>query len=220
MNENGCVPWNFPSADEGMPPCKPMERHKFLHAFRTAETNNFVVGGMARCLPNCGGTSYDITVTAAPFRQCDQANMGLTRLCDIDVKHDPQKWADLILDSYKLHGNGNVPDYIQKIIKSKMRQFPEDKLFETWNRPNTSYNAFEKDISTATFYFPRHTAMELVKAPKMTVLDFLSQVGGILGLCVGISLTSVIEIIYWLSFNLAGKTKQLCYMRQASTGSA
>jgi hypothetical protein len=73
-NPNGCVPWNFPSADAGMPPCKPMERHRFLQAFRSAETNKFVVGGMARCLPNCGGTSYDITVTAAPFRQCDQVS--------------------------------------------------------------------------------------------------------------------------------------------------
>jgi hypothetical protein len=34
--------------DEGMPPCKPMERHKFLKAFHTAETNTFVMGGMAR----------------------------------------------------------------------------------------------------------------------------------------------------------------------------
>jgi hypothetical protein len=35
-------------SDEGMPPCKPMERHKFLKAFHTAETNTFVMGGMAR----------------------------------------------------------------------------------------------------------------------------------------------------------------------------
>jgi hypothetical protein len=47
-NANGCVPWNFPSADDDMPPCKPIERHNFLQAFRTAETNNFVAGGMAR----------------------------------------------------------------------------------------------------------------------------------------------------------------------------
>jgi hypothetical protein len=139
--------------------------------------------------------------------------MGLTRLCDIDVNLNPQKWGDLILNSYRNHGDGTLPDYIKKAIKSKMRKFPEDKLFGTWNRVNKSYNAFEKDISTATFYFPRHTAMELVKAPKMSILDFMSQVGGILGLCVGISLTSVIEIIYWLSFTLADKTSKLLKMR-------
>jgi len=58
--------------------------------------------------------------------------------------------------------------------------------------------------------------MELVKAPKMSVLDFMSQVGGILGLCVGISLTSVIEIIYWLSFNLAEKTSKLLKLRHGN----
>jgi hypothetical protein len=66
-----------------------------------------------RCLPNCGGTSYDITVTSAPFRHCDQANMGLTRLCDLDTKLSPQKWADLILESYRHHGDGTLPDYIE-----------------------------------------------------------------------------------------------------------
>jgi hypothetical protein len=71
-NANGCVPWNFPASDAGIPICKPLERHNFLRAFHTAETDEFVMGGMARCLPNCGGTSYEMTVTSAPFRQCDQ----------------------------------------------------------------------------------------------------------------------------------------------------
>ena len=57
-----------------------------------------------------------------------------------------------------------------------MRKFPEDKIFGDWNRVDRSYNAFEKDIAVATFFFPRHTATELVKAPKMSTLDFLSQV--------------------------------------------
>ena len=30
VNEDRCVPWNFPSADEDMPVCKPKERHRFL----------------------------------------------------------------------------------------------------------------------------------------------------------------------------------------------
>lgn len=209
VNPSGCVPWNFPSADQGVPMCKPMERHRFLQAFQTAETNNIFVGSMARCLPNCGGTSYDISVTAAPFRHCDQANMGLTRFCDIDVNLNPQKWGDSILESYKHHGDGALPSYIRNVIKSKMRRYPADKLFGTWTHADKKYNAFEKDIAAATFYFPRHTAMELVKAPKMSVLDFLSQVGGILGLCVGISLTSVIEAIYWAAFTFAQRAAKI-----------
>ena len=173
--------------------------------------------GMARCLPNCGGTTYEMTVTSAPFRQCDQANMGLTRLCDLNVNLNPQKWADLILNSYLHHGDGNIPDYIVNKIKTKMRKHPEDKLFGVWNRGDESYNAFQKDISVATFYFPRHTALELVKTPKMSMVDFLSQVGGIIGLCVGISLISFIEIIYWLSVKLANKTRKMCVLIQDSS---
>ena len=50
---------------------------------------------------------------------------------------------------------------------------------------------------------------------SVTLSYHRSQVGGILGLCVGISLTSVIEIIYWLSFSIADKTLKLFKLRIA-----
>ena len=34
----------------------------------------------------------------------------------------------------------------------------------------------------------------------MTFLDYISQVGGLLGLFIGFSVISAIEIIYWLTF--------------------
>ena len=46
-------------------------------AFRTAETDKLVV---ERCLPNCGGTAYDLSVTASPFRRCDQVKTCLTTI--------------------------------------------------------------------------------------------------------------------------------------------
>ena len=38
-----------------------------------------------------------------------QANMGLTRLCDLNFDMNPQKWGDLMLESYRRHGDGTVP---------------------------------------------------------------------------------------------------------------
>jgi len=73
------------------------------------------------------------------------------------------------------------------------------------------------DISIATFYFPRHTALELVKTPKMSIIDFLSQVGGILGLCVGISLISAMEFMYWLSIKIVQKSQAIIKKRMAAT---
>jgi hypothetical protein len=37
----------------------------------------------------------------------------------------------------------------------------------------------------------------------MTFLDYISQIGGLLGLFIGFSCISGIEIIYWLTFRLA-----------------
>ena len=37
----------------------------------------------------------------------------------------------------------------------------------------------------------------LSRQQRMTGLDFLSQVGGLLGLCIGFSFCSGVEILYW-----------------------
>ena len=34
----------------------------------------------------------------------------------------------------------------------------------------------------------------------MTLVDYISQIGGLLGLFIGFSLISAIEIVYWLTF--------------------
>ena len=36
----------------------------------------------------------------------------------------------------------------------------------------------------------------------MTVKNYVAQVGGLMGLCLGFSLLSAIELIYWFTFRL------------------
>ena len=43
---------------------------------------------------------------------------------------------------------------------------------------------------------------EFERSAKMTWLDFISSLGGICGLCLGISFVSVTEILYWFSLRL------------------
>ena len=43
---------------------------------------------------------------------------------------------------------------------------------------------------------------EFERLKKMTWLDFISNMGGVCGLCLGISFVSVIEFIYWFSVKL------------------
>ena len=40
-------------------------------------------------------------------------------------------------------------------------------------------------------------------SPRMTLFDFVASLGGILGLLMGVSFISVIEVAYWFSVKLA-----------------
>ena len=37
----------------------------------------------------------------------------------------------------------------------------------------------------------------------MGLLDYISQIGGLLGLFIGFSVISAIEVVYWITFRLA-----------------
>ena len=64
---------------------------------------------------------YSARVTTAPFRRCDAANMGLSRLCKPSSLGGggpvPQKWGEAVVDSYKNSPTGTVPEYISDVVQ-------------------------------------------------------------------------------------------------------
>ena len=208
MKELGpCTPWNFPKT-ETMRICTPYEQHQFLTIFRQIDMTKIV--GSESCLPKCGGTDYEVQVTSAPFRRCDSANLGLSTLCHLGEPIVPQMWGIQVQDLYGKYDK--LPDYITEQIQSPSRRYPKDMIFDL----QEDYNAYKQDIAVATFYFPKHVAKELVRSPRMNTFDYVSQVGGLLGLCLGCSLISLIEIIYWISIGYCNK-KSLMMNRKSSS---
>ena len=89
---------------------------------------------------------------------------------------------------------------------------------------NQYYNAYEKDIAVVNIFFGGSTVFgellyvqynisnklivlitshsEFERSQKMTWLDFVSNLGGLCGLCLGISFISVTEIVYWFTIRL------------------
>ena len=81
-----------------------------------------------------------------------------------------------------------------------------------------TYNALEKDIAVLNLYFGAsnvqgNTYLEIVidvnlsfseyeKSQKMTLVDFISNLGGCFGLCLGFSIISFVEIVYWFTIVL------------------
>ena len=67
---------------------------------------------------------------------------------------------------------------------------------------NPTYNSYEEDIGIINVFFGNGHITQFAKKNRMTEFGFLSQVGGSVGLAMGISMISVIEIIYWFTIRL------------------
>ena len=92
----------------------------------------------------------------------------------------------------------------QKYLFRNLYSKSEKKqVFANANKGKNNYDAYEKDVAIANFYFQSSTCFEFVRQPRMTIIDFISSVGGLLGLCMGISFVSAVELVYWLTVKLA-----------------
>ncbi len=73
-------------------------------------------------------------------------------------------------------------------------------IFQSELKGEQTYDAFKKDIGIVNVFFGKEKILKYVTSNKMSNLDFLSQIGGSLGLSMGVSIISIIEIIYWFKF--------------------
>ena len=93
-------------------------------------------------------------------------------------------------------------------IRSNKRSYAATDLnkknivFEAVHNVDDVYDAYEKDIAQVTFYFESSSAFEFVRQPRMNFGDFVGQIGGIMGLFMGFSLISVVELVYWFTIRL------------------
>ena len=74
-----------------------------------------------------------------------------------------------------------------------------------YGKEGDDYEAYERDISVIHFYFDSSTAFQYYREPRMTLTTFISQIGGVLGLFLGFSIVSLVELLYWFLY-------RLCYL--------
>ncbi|TRY67303.1 hypothetical protein TCAL_07234 [Tigriopus californicus] len=182
-----CIPWNFPNAFPNLTMCNPWQKEKFMETFLDIAEDVCL-----QCLPDCHEVQYSASVTAAPIRRCDKQNLGISPLCDINVESlpDPPIWGSAIFDQFGKEGQA-IPKHIQRNIPPNVRYSVTDR---------TPYNAYDRDIAVAAFYFESSTLFEYSRQARMTWIEFVAQVGGLLGLCLGLSFVSFLEVIYWFTY--------------------
>ena len=117
----------------------------------------------------------------------------------------------------------SVPSYISS-LPSPLRRRHKDDLLAADSTVVCSarrydcapkdeyYNAWEEDIAVVNIFFGKDTVMgeinmishiiiifpELERSIRMGPVDFAASLGGLFGLCLGFSIISFIEIIYWI----------------------
>ena len=212
-----CVPWFYPVKDEKAGKmCNPWNTRKFQSILKEQMPKNLCT----HCLPDCTTTVYDTSISYAELRKCDHTNIGTSLLCDlVNPPVNPPPWLNMAQTEFKL-ANESLPWYLETFMDNKttnnMTRFPDqrsqlgehnanlDVMFPSQVKKNPSYDAFEKDIGLINVFFSDRSILMYVKKNRMSNFDFLSQIGGSIGLAMGISIISFIEIIYWFTIRFCG----------------
>ena len=220
-DQESCIPWFFPVPDhKNVKMCNPWQTCTFQKILE----EHFQMGECAHCLPDCNTTVYDTSMSYAELQECDHTNTGTNMLCDmIDSNMNPAPWTYLAQIEYQNAApNDSLPWYLETDPKKK-KFFPKkgrvlrfsdqrkkssnemalkNALFKSEIMKHPTYNAFEKDIGTVNVFFGNAHSTKYIKKNRMSGFGFLSQVGGSVGLAMGISMISFVELIYWFTIRL------------------
>ena len=114
----------------------------------------------------------------------------------------PNKFAQQVFNEYAIRGlNETFLQSLQSGMRTYAKTLTDGDVF-TLN-PKT-YDAYDKDIAMVEIFFQKSTIFQMGIQPRMTWIDYLSTVGGLVGLVLGMGIVSFIELI-WLCMRIAAK---------------
>ena len=200
-----CIPWFFPSADDSITICDPWESVEFFKLM----LNGIPDETCSSCLPDCNNMIYEESVFTVPFRRCDSSNVGVSWFCRLgDGKLPvPRKFAKQLIDEYT---SNPIPPFVKSVL-SNIRSYDSTvNGGDIFQQSPKTYDAYDEDIAVVQVYFKKSTVFQMGSQPRMTWIDYLSNVGGLLGLVLGMGIISFIELIWVclrLIFRSAGWTE-------------
>ena len=209
-----CIPWFYPIQDAEMQKmCDPWTTMKFRQIFE----KKIPRGLCDFCLEDCSSTTYRTSISYSELEKCDNSNIGSV-FCDLtSADMNPAPWISDVETEY-LAANESIPWFLEfknKQTRVGITRFPDKRYFKNNNtenviyteklKKNPYYNAFEKDIGFINIFFAGEEVTRYERANKGSPFDLMTQIGGSLGGFMGISVLSLIEILYWVLFRFLGK---------------
>ena len=193
-NYNGCIPWFFPTADEFPTICDSWEAVELFNLMISVPFSH-----CKHCLPDCLTTIYKNSISVVPFRKCSLHNMGVSKFCSLAnvSKHNFKFSTQIISDDYESRFM-KVPSYLKQMFIDANRSYSSTlKNGDIFGRNDIGYDLFEQDIAKVQIYVKAPVVIEMERKATMSWIDYFSNVGGILGLLLGIGMLSLFEFV-WL----------------------
>jgi len=168
-----CVPWDYPQL-ERMTICDRFGRE----CFRKIMANESRPGNSCDCPLDCETTRYFYGENSHPIDvegHCDTATGGYYR----------RYWD--------YHRDRNLPEFIRRYEEAIYGKDPS--VMEH------CINNTRQNVAIVHFHIASSAndqINKIVKTPRVTTADILSNIGGAMGLFTGFSILSFFEIIYWL----------------------
>ncbi len=203
-----CTPWYFPFSDNNYILCNPFQNFRISQIMQNevpSDTCNY-------CLPDCIRTIYSQSLTTQPLRRCDERNMEVTPMCSL-MNRDyivPPLWGQQVYDSYNVTSS-NVTGLLANITSNIRTVKKSYQLYNLFTRAENHYDAFAKDIAVLNVFFDTTTVMVFQTQITQTWVTYLSNVGGSLGLCIGLSIITIAELI-WIVLKMISK----CFERSST----
>ena len=194
IKSRNCVPWFFPPPFENPIICNPWEAEAIYQLMLNVPEKE-----CHHCLPDCNTIIYKKKVTSVPLRSCDLSNAGVSQFCKNNngtflftdgINNAVRKFYDFQFQKQPYFLN----IYYKDTNRSYSRTLPNGDVFER----SSSFDPFLNDIAKVQIYFKTATATEIRCQAIMTWTNYFSNVGGILGLVLGIGIISLFEIV-WMS---------------------
>jgi len=193
-----CTPWYFPTTDENIKICNPWETRGYITFLNRVKSEN-----CSKCLPECTNTIYQPSVVTIPFRQCDASNMEMSLFCKISEYWDAPFPKAYISQFDEIRA---TPYRYNKNIRTYGAYEQRDS--NIFKKTAETYDAFDVDIAIVDIYFQKSSVIQMGRQSKMNWVDYLSNVGGLMGLVLGMGFVSFIEI-FWLGLRLIARSLNL-----------
>ena len=171
-----CMPWFYTNPFESKPICNGFSGYCFEHII-SDESNYKKCGDL--CKEDCRGIPMTVVTTYVPINAVDLCKEG-----SFFKKH--------LIHSFRQHfafknyetlvtGDGQIPDLQASMANGSL-----------------CYQFVEKFIAMVNVESPTSSVAKSAREPRVTFMDQLGTIGGTLGLFTGMSLLSMIEIVFFL----------------------